>query len=370
MIKKLFAFTILFTCLASCATNEALQKNFQKGMSKFDFEAGFVMATLNDSPFQTCGYYKYFPDKSIEVFAAKSKETFYIFHYVTDSQGECPGGWIFGSNGDGELLTTANTLSAALDTVDQYGKRQTSPQPSTVVSRNNNELLSSNDSLAKPDLADKEIVIVKAPETQLTGEDILDLQMGEQNNSDIKSTISNNQTEDQRAESYSRRERSPSIDNSLTLVCRGESRADGGDFIRTSKVTTTMHITDKRNCSSNNVSKKDITGSCAFGSYLVLPTIYLTSIASGLIGDPQLPPRVCPDGERVKDGYCHHIKGITITDTRIEGYSQRAGRIMGVGKQFAKLNIDRVTGRLVFNDNDVTIGADCVVQDENTPKKF
>ena len=118
-MKRLILIATLI--LSSCVTNDVLQENFTPGMSKFDFEAaGFWRAELDDNPFQTCGYYKYFPDKSIEVFAAKSRKTFYIFSHVTDSRGKCPGAWLYGSNGDGQLLTTANSLTAALETADQY----------------------------------------------------------------------------------------------------------------------------------------------------------------------------------------------------------------------------------------------------------
>ena len=333
-MKRFLFMMMLIACLASCATNEALQKNFQKGMSKFDFEAGFVMATLNDSPFQTCGYYKYFPDKSIEVFAAKSKETFYIFHYVTDSQGECPGGWIFGSNGDGELLTTANTLSAALDTVDQYGKRQTSPQPSTVVSRNNNELLSSNDSLAKPDLADKEIVTVEAPETQTTGEDMLDMQMAEQNNS--KAT-----------------ESKTAIDHSLQLMCRGESD-------EYNNVTVSVLIGDKRNCGEYS--------NCQTEAFIVIPKVLFNSMRG-------IPKDEC-NGE-AGNAICIKINDLEINDYVIRGthLEKNTALILPVLESKGSVSIDRTTGKLVFQSGNnfgssPTITADCVLQEKDAPKKF
>ena len=333
-MKKLFAITILIACLASCATNEALQKNFQKGMSKFDFEAGFVMATLNDSPFQTCGYYKYFPDKSIEVFAAKSKETFYIFHNVTDSQGKCPGGWILGSNGDGELLTTADTLSAALDTVDQYGKRQTSPQPSKVVSRNNNELLSSNDSLAKPDLADKEIVTVEAPETQTTGEDMLEMQMSEQNNSEA--------TESETA-----------IDHSLQLMCRGESD-------EYNNVTVSVLIGDKRNCGEYS--------NCQTEAFIVIPKVLFNSMRG-------IPKDEC-NGE-AGNAICIKINDLEINDYVIRGthLEKNTALILPVLESKGTVSIDRTTGKLVFQSGNnfgssPTITADCVLQEKDAPKKF
>ena len=52
---------------------------------------------------------------------------------MTDSRGKCPGAWIFGSNGDGELLTTANSLTAALETVDQYSKKIITPNDDDEV---------------------------------------------------------------------------------------------------------------------------------------------------------------------------------------------------------------------------------------------
>ena len=348
-MKKLFAFTILFACLASCATNEALQKNFQKGMSKFDFEAGFVMATLNDSPFQTCGYYKYFQDKSIEVFASKSKETFYIFHNVTDSQGKCPGGWILGSNGDGELLTTADTLSAALETVDQYGKRQASPQPSTVVSWNNNEsprltieeennahneLLISDTNLAKTDLADKEILTVETPETQTTGEDMLEMQMSEQNNSEA--------TESETA-----------IDHSLQLMCRGESD-------EYNNVTVSVLIGDKRNCGEYS--------NCQTEAFIVIPKVLFNSMRG-------IPKDEC-NGE-AGNAICIKINDLEINDYVIRGthLEKNTALILPVLESKGTVSIDRTTGKLVFQSGNnfgssPTITADCVLQEKDAPKKF